>query len=41
MNYSKEEICNILIDNGFKVLESTKETRINKIDVSIIVAKKI
>lgn len=41
VNYSKEEICNILIDNGFKVLESTKETRINKINVSIIVAKKI
>lgn len=40
INYSKDEICNILIDAGFTILESKEEDRINKSKIGIIIAKK-
>lgn len=39
VNYSKDEICNNLIDAGFTILES-EEDRINKSKIGIIIAKK-
>lgn len=41
VNYSKEEIENVLTDNGFEILESVEETRIDKSDIAIILAKKV
>lgn len=39
VNYTKNEICNILIDTGFTILES-EEDRVNKSKIGIIIAKK-
>lgn len=39
INYSIDEVCNILENSGFEILES-KEKRINKQNVGIIIAKK-
>lgn len=40
VNYSRDEVCNILENNGFEILESKEETRINKSNVGIIIARK-
>lgn len=40
VNYSKDEICNILTDAGFTILESEEEDRVNKSKIGIIIAKK-
>lgn len=40
INYSIDEVCNILENNGFEILESKEEKRINKLNVGIIIAKK-
>lgn len=40
VNYSKDELSNILINNGFKILECEAEGRINKSDISMLIAKK-
>lgn len=40
INYSRDEVCNILENNGFEILESKEKTRINKSNVGIIIARK-
>jgi len=40
INYSKDEVCDILINNGFEIIESIEETRLNKSDVAIVIARK-
>jgi len=40
INYSNEEIIDILKNNGFKILESIKNSRVNETDIGIVIAKK-
>ena len=41
VNYSKDEISNILINNGFEILGCEAEGRANKSDVCILIARKL
>ena len=40
INYSRDEVCNLLENNGFEILESKEKTRINRSNVGIIIARK-
>ena len=40
INYSNNELCNILKENKFEILENICMTRINKSQVGVIIAKK-
>lgn len=41
INYSKDKVCKVLENNGFEILESKEEKRINKSDVGIVIARKL
>lgn len=40
INYSKDEIINLLCENGFEIVESVQKSRENRSDIAIIIAKK-
>ena len=40
VNYSNKEICEILKNNGFEILENKQIKRINKLDIGFVIGRK-
>lgn len=41
VNYTKEEICNVLTENNFEILESYSKKRLRKSPIEVVIAKTI